>query len=91
MLGGIKKNSRACPTGHSGGQAHTHCIVSGGGIDGDNNWKQATNIKGRFLFPVKAMGIVYRAKFLQALYKLIAKAQVTMPANITSPQLFKSL
>lgn len=70
---------------------HAHCIVSGGGIDGDNNWKQATNIKGCFLFPVKAMGIVYRAKFLQALYKLIAKAQVTMPANINSPQLFKSL
>ena len=55
---------------------HVHCIVSGGGITADNTWKQATKNDWQFLFPVKAMGIVYRAKFLQALQQMITKGEV---------------
>ena len=61
---------------------HIHCIVSGGGITPDNNWKQATGNKGRFLFPVKAMSIVYRAKFLEGLKQLIKSKAVIPPANL---------
>lgn len=50
---------------------HVHCIVSGGGITTNNEWKHATKNQWRFLFPVKAMSQVYKAKFLQALKKLI--------------------
>jgi hypothetical protein len=57
---------------------HIHCIVSGGGITNDNSWKNAAKNDWRFLFPVKAMGIVYRAKFLQALQQMITKGEVTL-------------
>ena len=70
---------------HTWGQSlsfhpHIHCIVSGGGIDADADWKNAKKNSYRFLFPVKAMSIVYRAKFLQALQHLIDAGNVTLPA-----------
>jgi hypothetical protein len=63
---------------------HIHCIVSGGGIANDNTWKDAKRsspLRGRsggggFLFPVKAMSPVYRAKFLQALQQMITNGEV---------------
>lgn len=70
---------------------HIHCIVSGGGITDDNAWKPAIKNDWRFLFPVKAMSIVYRAKFLQALQQLITKAEVTLPNETDSKQLFNLL
>ena len=45
---------------------HLHCIVPGGGITQNNKWKQAKG-KGRFLFPVKAMSKVFRARFAEGL------------------------
>jgi hypothetical protein len=42
---------------------HLHCIVPGGGVDKVGNWKKAKT-EGKFLFPVKAMSIVFRAKYL---------------------------
>ena len=70
---------------------HIHCIISGGGITGENEWKQATKNDWRFLFPVKAMGIVYRAKFLQALKAMIDKGEVTLPQTTAVKQLFDLL
>lgn len=70
---------------------HIHCIVSGGGITGDNDWKQAIKNQWRFLFPVKAMGIVYRAKFLQSLQQMIVKGEVILPDNKDSKQLLNLL
>ncbi len=55
---------------------HVHCIVSGGGIANDNRWKECINNDRRFLFPVKALSIVYRAKFLQALQQMINDGEV---------------
>jgi predicted RNA-binding Zn ribbon-like protein len=44
---------------------HVHAIVTGGGLsEDDTSWKSAPQ---RFLFPVKAMGRVFRGKMLQAL------------------------
>lgn len=44
---------------------HVHAIVTGGGLSNDDtSWKPAAP---RFLFPVKAMGRVFRAKMLAAL------------------------
>jgi hypothetical protein len=45
---------------------HVHCIVPGGGITQAGHWKHAKN-KGRYLFPVKAMSLVFRGKFIQKL------------------------
>ena len=75
------------PTGR---QAHIHCIVSGGGIASPPplhkervakpalQWKEAVKAKHKFLFPAKAVAIVYRAYFLKHLQQLIDKGVVTM-------------
>ncbi len=47
---------------------HIHCIVPGGGITQNNKWKQAKG-KGKFLFPVKAMSKVFRARLTEHLRK----------------------
>lgn len=47
---------------------HLHCIVPGGGITKSGKWKLARS-KGKFLFPVKALSRVFRAKFVAALPK----------------------
>jgi hypothetical protein len=70
---------------------HIHCIVSGGGITDDNAWRDATKNEWRFLFPVKAMSIVYRAKFLQALKKMIDNGEVILPDNKDAKQLLNLL
>src|ERR1019366_9751570 len=49
---------------------HVHAIVTGGGLSTDGtSWKPAPQ---RFLFPVKAMGRVFRGKMLAALNKAYA-------------------
>lgn len=47
---------------------HLHCVVPGGGITKSGKWKSARN-KGKYLFPVKAMSKVFRARFVAALRK----------------------
>ena len=47
---------------------HLHCIVPGGGIDGNGKWKYAKS-KGKYLFPVKAMSNVFRARFVENIRK----------------------
>ncbi|WP_426092998.1 IS91 family transposase, partial [Flavobacterium sp. DSR3-2] len=45
---------------------HLHCIVPGGGVDKDGQWKNS-RADGKFLFPVKALSKVFRAKFCRKL------------------------
>jgi len=45
---------------------HLHCIVPGGGLSAAGFWKYARN-NGKYLFPVKAMSMVFRAKYAAAL------------------------
>ncbi|MBK8956795.1 MAG: IS91 family transposase [Saprospiraceae bacterium] len=45
---------------------HLHCIIPAGGVDHNENWK-FTRSKGRYLFPVKALSQVFRAKFMALL------------------------
>jgi len=52
---------------------HLHCIVPGGGIDANGNW-QNIRTDGNFLFSVKAMSKVFRAKYCQKL-----KAKLPIP------------
>jgi hypothetical protein len=45
---------------------HIHCIVPGGGLTASGKWKHARS-NGKFLFPVKALSNVFRARFVEAL------------------------
>ena len=47
---------------------HLHCIVPGGGVSQSMKWKPARG-KGKYLFPVKAMSTVFRARFVEGLRK----------------------
>lgn len=47
---------------------HLHCIVPGGGLNQQGIWKTARS-KGKYLFPVKAMSKVFRAKYVEVLKK----------------------
>lgn len=47
---------------------HLHCIIPGGGITKAKYWK-TTRSNGKFLFPVKALSTVFRARFVAALRK----------------------
>ena len=49
-----------------------HCIVPGGGVDKEGNW-QNIQTNGKFLFPVKALSKVFRAKYCE---KLKAKSLI---------------
>jgi hypothetical protein len=45
---------------------HLHCIVPGGRVDENGAWKNIKN-DGKFLFSVKALSKVFRAKFCEKL------------------------
>ncbi len=45
---------------------HLHCIVPGGGLTNAGHWKSCKN-RGKFLFDVKSMSKVFRAKFVKEL------------------------
>ena len=56
---------------------HLHCIVPGGGLDKNGDWK---NIRtdGQFLFPVKALSKVFRAKYVAKLRRDQLVSQATI-------------
>lgn len=49
---------------------HLHCIVPGGGVLPNGRW-QASKRKGKFLFAVKAVSIVYKNKLLAEIKDLL--------------------
>jgi hypothetical protein len=57
---------------------HLHCIVPGGGLNKQGKWKVAGSKgkpacrSGRYLFPVKAMSKVFRAKYVAVLKNKIS-------------------
>lgn len=53
---------------------HLHCIVPGGGVSKIGKWKPAKN-KGKYLFNVKSMSKVFRAKYVA----LLRKNKVSVP------------
>jgi hypothetical protein len=62
---------------------HLHCIVPGGGLTRQDHWKTAKS-KGKYLFPVKAMSLVFRAKYVEAI-----KARMSYPDPQLITDLFK--
>jgi hypothetical protein len=54
---------------------HLHCIVPGGGITPAGKWKPC-KYKGKYLFPKRAMSVVFRARFMAELRKRIDIPQV---------------
>ena len=61
---------------------HVHCLITGGGLSLDGQrWVHA---HPRYLFPVKALGKVFRSKFLDGLQKLYDQEQLRFPAPVAA-------
>ena len=55
--------------------AHVHCVVTGGGLSADGTqWRACPR---RFLFAVKALGQVFRGKYLAGLERLRTQRRLT--------------
>ncbi|PLW99766.1 MAG: IS91 family transposase, partial [Marinilabiliales bacterium] len=63
---------------------HLHCIVPGGGITSARKWKNARG-KGKYLFPVKVLSKVFRARYIAALRKEISVSQEMAKALFANP------
>lgn len=59
---------------------HIHWVVPNGGIDEQGRWVKPKRPDGnRFLFPVKAVSLVFRGKLLQRMEKLYRKGKLSFP------------
>lgn len=60
---------------------HVHMIIPGGGITPAGYWKNSKS-KGKFLFPAKAMSVVYKNKFLEKLKLFLAKENKPLDVSL---------
>src|SRR5246500_1074267 len=57
---------------------HLHCIVTGGALSPDGKrWRSPKQRK--FLFPVQALGVLFRGKFLAGLRQMLAAGELHLP------------
>ena len=61
---------------------HLHCIVPAGGLDENGKWKD-TRTKGKYLFPIRAMSKVYRARFVAGLRKFAKEKNIILSKELT--------
>jgi putative transposase/transposase-like zinc-binding protein len=59
---------------------HVHCVVSGGALAPEGRWIPA---KRGFLFPVRALSVVFRAKYLEALEGAFEAGQLDFAGETT--------
>jgi hypothetical protein len=70
---------------------HWHFIISGGGLTKDGQW-QALPYSDKYLFDVKAMSKVVRARFIKILRNAYAAGKITIPDSqeeLESPVMFE--
>ena len=60
---------------------HVHSIVPGGGITPSGYWKNAKS-NGKFLFPVKAISMVYKNKFMEKLKVFLDSQQEPLEVHL---------
>ena len=64
---------------------HLHCIIPGGGLTKQGKWKQV-KANGHYLFPVKALSKVFRAKYVSQVRKQVADHNAGNEKKIVLPQ-----
>lgn len=72
---------------------HLHCVIPAGALsEGGRTWIKSRS--DRFLFSVKALGLVFRGKFLDALARAHDQEDLIFPgaiADLSNPQRFAAL
>lgn len=64
---------------------HLHCIIPAGGLTISGKWRHCKT-NGNYLFPVKAMSKVFRAKYFESVRKKIAEHNLTSEKKIMLPK-----
>lgn len=64
---------------------HLHCIIPAGGLTKQKQWKNSKT-NGNYLFPVKALSVVYRAKYMHHLRKHVSAHNQKAVHPITIPK-----
>lgn len=64
---------------------HLHCIIPAGGLTKQGKWKQCKT-NGNYLFPVKALSVVFRAKYIRHLRKHISEHNAIAENKIVLPK-----
>jgi hypothetical protein len=71
---------------------HVHCIVTGGGLDSSQlNW---VSTRKKYLFPVRMISTVFRAKLIEGLSVLYAQEKLKLSgtcAHLNDPEEFQNL
>jgi hypothetical protein len=62
-----------------GDHYHLHCVVTGGGLAQDGT--QWVPLRPTWLFPVRALSLVFRAKFRDGLQQLFEDGQLRVPSS----------
>lgn len=60
---------------------HIHMIVPGGGITPAGYWKN-TKSQGKYLFPTKAISIVYKNKFMEMFKQFLGNKHLTIEVSL---------
>src|ERR671936_1005623 len=63
---------------------HLHCLVTGGGLTPDGQWRAVRN---GFLLPARVVMAVFRGKMLAAIRQALACEALTVPAPMRPQQL----
>ncbi|MBS1643395.1 MAG: IS91 family transposase, partial [Bacteroidetes bacterium] len=66
---------------HTNGQdltfhPHVHCIVTGGGLSNNGKWRKEKRANGNFLFPRRAMEMIFKGYFLDKLQALFTSKKL---------------
>jgi hypothetical protein len=62
---------------------HLHCLITAGGVTPEGQWREA---KRRFLFPIRAVSVVFRGKFLAAMRRDLEAGRLQLPPDLPAPK-----
>ena len=60
---------------------HLHCIVPAGGLTVQGKWRH-TKQEGKFLYPRKALSVVFRAKYVEKLRRWISRENIPVDKTL---------
>jgi len=67
---------------------HLHCLITAGGVTAEGQWQEA---KRSFLFPIRAVSVVFRGKFLAALRRELEARRVQLPPDLSEQKVHNLL
>jgi hypothetical protein len=67
---------------------HIHCLITGGGLSPNGEWK---GLKKDYLFPSRVVRALYQGKVLSALWQAVREGEIAIPPSLTRSEVERSL